>query len=113
MFLISEAVSKDAVLQTYNTYFKTMIKAVVDVHRELIAIDAELHADLESMLLHEGSEQENLWGINLFLGKDKEDWIEFTALINIRPSMDNRTMEVEDPKIRQKITEVVGRLITE
>ena len=90
-----------------------MIKAVVDIHNGIIALDAELHADLENTLLHEGSEQENLWGINLFLEKEKKDWIDYTALINIRPSMDNRSMDVENPELRQKIANIVYRLIVE
>ena len=113
MLLVSNPLSKEVVLEKHNTYFETMIKAVVDVRKEVIALDAELHADLENMLLDKGSEQENLWGVNLFLNKKKEDWVEYTALINIRPSMDNRSMDVEDPKIRQKIAQIVNRLIRE
>ena len=90
-----------------------MIKAVVDIRKGIMAINGELHADLEYLLLDNSSQQEDLWGINLFLSKEKKDWIEYTALINIRPSMDNRSMEVEDPQIREKIRDIVYRLITE
>ncbi len=88
--------------EKYNHFFDDVIKAVVDIKKEIIAIDAELQADLEGLLLSKGSEQKNLWGINLYLKKDKKDWIEYTALINIRPSLNNRWMEVESPKIRKK-----------
>jgi len=113
MLLVSDPVSKQVVLEKHNTYFETMIKAVVDVRKEVIALDAELHADLECMLLDEGSQQEDIWGVNFFLDKEKENWIEYTALINLRPSMDNRSMDVQDPEIRQKITQIVNRLIME
>jgi len=113
MLLISKQTRKEIVLAKYNTFFKTMIKAVVDIKKEVLALDAELHADLENRLLHEGSEPENLWGINLFLEKGKQDWIDFTALINIRPSMNNRSMDVESAEIRQKIANIVYRLIVE
>ncbi len=80
----------------------------------LLAVDAELHADLENMLLAENnSDQKDLWGVNLFLDKTKAEWIEFTALINIRPSMNNRSMEVEDPEMRAKIRALVEKLILE
>jgi len=46
--------------------FGNMVKAVVDVDRELIAVDAELHSDLEALLLDDGSKQRSLWGINLY-----------------------------------------------
>ena len=111
MKIISRRIKKSTILKKHNSFFKTMIKAVVDVEREVMALDAELHADLENTLLCEGSEQEYLWGINLFLDKARADWIEYTALINIRPSMDNRSMEVEDPKLRRKIADIVNRVI--
>ena len=33
--------------------FGDLVKAVVDIDREMIAMDAELHADLEALLLEE------------------------------------------------------------
>ena len=53
--------------------------------KEVIALDAELHADLEAYLLERGSDQEDLWGINLYPKKERKDFIEYTVLINIRP----------------------------
>lgn len=44
--------------------FGNLVKAVIDVDRELIALDAELHSDLEALLLEDGSKQSSLWGIN-------------------------------------------------
>jgi len=46
MKLISKPISKEKILQQHNTYFKTMIKVVVDIQKEIMAVDAELHADL-------------------------------------------------------------------
>jgi len=34
--------------------FGNMVKAVVDVDRALVAVDAELHSDLEALLLQTG-----------------------------------------------------------
>ncbi len=113
MILIDTPTNKASILSDHNNFFKTMIKAVVDIDKKIIALDAELHADLENLLLQERCKQEHLWGINLFLDKGKRGWIEYTALINIRPSMDNRSMEVESPDVQQQITEIVYKLITE
>ena len=88
-----------------------MIKAVVDLKKEIIALDGELHADLEALLIEKDSRQENLWGINLYLEKPLKERIEYTALINIRPSQDNPSMEIENTRIRKKIGEVVNKLI--
>ncbi len=114
MIILTEPIKKSEILAKHNRYFKTMIKAVVDVKNSFMAIDAELHADLENLLLSkEKCDQKDLWGINLFLDKPKEQWIEFTALINIRPSANNRSMEVEDPALRKLIGSIVEKLIIE
>jgi len=111
MKIISTPISRRTVLKECSHYFRKLIKAVVDIKKQIIAIDAELHADLEALLLEKGSKQEDLWGINLYLEKEKDEQIEYTALINIRPSLNNKWMEVEDPRIREKIKDIVNRLI--
>ena len=93
--------------------FVDMVKMVVDVRRRSVAVGGELHADAEQILLQEGSRQEDLWGANYYPGTGKERCIEYTALINIRPSQDNHSMEVEDPTIRQAIADITFKLIGE
>ena len=89
-----------------------MVKAVVDIGAEKLAIDAELHSDLERLLLSNGSEQENLWGINLYPEADEEDFVEFDSLINIRPRQNNMSRDVENEDIRKKILEIVKQYIS-
>ena len=88
-----------------------MVKGAVDVDRELLAIDADLHADLEQLLLKNGSKQDDIWGINLWFEDEGEDLIEFDSMINVRPRQNNRSRDVENPEIRQKITEIVQKWI--
>lgn len=111
MKIISKPVLKEKILKEYNHFFKDMIKSVVDLEREIIALDGELHADLEALLIEKGSRQEDLWGINLYLKKPLKERIEYTALINIRPSQDNPSMEVENAKTRKKIKKIAKKLI--
>ena len=104
-------IGKKELVAKHLKSFKTLIKAVVDIEKEKIALDAELHADLEAGLLSKGSKQENLWGINLYPLKPKKDIIEYTALINIRPHQNNYSMEIDEPKIRKKIQGIINRSI--
>ena len=83
----------------------------VDVERGSLALDAELHSDLEAALLEDGSRQEDLWGINLYPDLPEGDWIEFDSLINVRPSRGNRSRTVEDGAIRASIVEIVSKRI--
>ena len=89
--------------------FGDLVKAVVDVDRQLLALDAELHSDLEAQLLQDGSEQRSLWGINLYPDMPVSEFIEFDSLINIRPSQGNRSRGVEDEAVRKKIASVIEK----
>ncbi len=91
--------------------FGDMVKAVVDVERRVMLVDAELHADLEAALLEEGSSQDHLWGINLYPDLAEEEWVEFDSLINLRPSQGNRSRGVENPATRQVILDLVTSLV--
>ena len=94
-----------------NLYFRDMVKYVVDVRRRVAAVGGELHADGELLLLDEGSKQGDLWGANYYPGLGKERCIEYTALINIRPSRDNRSMEIQDANKREQVRELTFELI--
>jgi len=111
MEILKIKITKKELAEKHLNYFETVSKAVVDIAKEIMAVDAELHSDLEALLLEDGSEQEFLWGINLYPFKEKKDFIEFTALINIRPSQKNRSMEIEDSSIREKIVKIVDKLV--
>lgn len=92
--------------------FGDMVKAVVDIDRELLAIDAQLHSDLEAELLRDGSKQANLWGINLYPEVGDENFIEYDSMINIRPSAKNNSRGVENESVRKKIGQVVLKWVT-
>lgn len=108
MFICEQPVSRSDLRQMAAVGFGDMVKGVVDVDRELLALDADLHADLEALLLDKGSAQNSLWGINLY-PDEEEEYVEFDSLINIRPMSGNRSRGVDDPKVQKKILEVVTK----
>jgi len=91
--------------------FGDLVKAVVDVQTGLVAIDAELHSDLEALLLENGSEQQNLWGINVYPDMEDDDFVEFDSMINMRPSQGNISRGIDDNKIQGRIVEIVNKWI--
>jgi hypothetical protein len=91
--------------------FGDMIKAVVDLQRGILLVDAELHADQEAELLAEGSDQSDLWGINLYPDLAESEWLEFDSMINLRPSFGNRSRGVDEPAVRERIAELVQRVV--
>jgi hypothetical protein len=86
------------------------IKLAVDVERGILAGGGAMHVDCESVLLDDGSVQEDVWGA---------DWnpvtqeVSFESLINIRPRQGNRSLEVTDPQLRTRIAKVTRDLLGE
>lgn len=111
MEIITNKISITKLKEMAEKMFGNLIKAVVDVEKEIMAIDGELHADEQALLLEDGSKQENLWGINIYPDKTGEDFIEFDSVINIRPSQQNRNRGVDNSGIKGKILEIVNKLI--
>ncbi len=112
MKIITGTLTFDELKQMAANMFGDMVKAVVDVERELVAVDAELHSDLEALLLENGSKQKSIWGINLYPAMPGNEFIEFDSMINVRPSQANRSRGVDDEGARKKITEIVTKRIT-
>ena len=93
------------------TGFGNLVKAVVDIDKEVIAVDAELHSDLEALLIENGSKQRSLWGINFYPEMKGDDLVEFDSMINMRPSQGNRSRGVDSPEIRKKIMELISKKV--
>ena len=91
--------------------FGDLVKAVVDIDKELVALDAELHSDLEALLLENGSKQKDLWGINFYPDIKGGDFVEFDSMINMRPSQGNMSRSVDNEEIRKKIIGVVNKWV--
>jgi hypothetical protein len=105
--IVSGSITHEELRRLAEGLFGNLVKAVVDVGREVVALDAELHSDLEALLIEDGSRQKDLWGINLYPDEPEESFVEFDSLINVRPSQNNRTRGVENEDIRRKITEII------
>lgn len=109
--IIKKAISKKELFNIAKDQFGDLVKAVVDIEKEIVAIGGELHADEEALLLQNGSNQENLWGINIYPDKTEDNFIEFDSMINVRPSQNNRSRGIESAEIQLKIREIVSKLI--
>lgn len=107
----NEKISRAELQEMSRRMFGNLVKAVVDIEKELLVVDAELHADQESYLLEQGSKQQDLWGINIYPETSENDMIEFDSMINLRPSQGNRSRGVDDEKVRARIFEIVFKLI--
>lgn len=106
-----DPVSIDEVRRLAAGRFGDMVKGVVDLERRVMLLDADLHADQEAALLAEGSAQRDLWGINLYPDVNGPDWLEFDSMINLRPSLGNRSRGVDDAATQEAIRALVDSLV--
>ena len=111
MKILTAPLSLDELKRISAAGFGNLVKAVVDVDREIVAIDAELHSDLEALLLGDGSKQKGLWGINLYPDMPGDGFIEFDSMINMRPSHGNKSRGVDDADTCGKIIKVASKWI--
>ena len=111
MKIITQKLTLNEFNQMAAAGFGNLVKAVVDIDKELLAVDAELHSDLEALLLENGSKQKSLWGINLYPEMTGDDFVEFDSMINMRPSQGNRSRGVDNLEIREKIMKIVSKWV--
>ncbi len=108
--IVRDRISEEELRELAKDLYVSMIKGVVDVDQEIIAVGGEYHIDASNILTTEGSEQESVWGFNWYFNREK-DPIEYVSLINIRPAQDNLSMEVEDRSLRDKIRAIITKRI--
>lgn len=109
--IIRRAIARARLTALAESQFGDMVKAVIDVERRVLAIGGELHSDAEALLIDDGSVQANLWGINLYPAEPGDGWIEFDSMINVRPSRGNRSRNVDDPGLQDRIRQIVAALV--
>jgi hypothetical protein len=109
--IVRAPMSLEEIRRMAREQFGDFVKGVVDVRQGLLAINGELHADEEALLLQHGARQVDLWGINIYPDRPGAELIEFDSMINVRPSQGNRSRGIDDAGVRQQIEAIVGRLI--
>lgn len=111
MKLVDRVILKDELKKMSQSFSGGLVKAVVDIKKEIMIVDAPMHADEEKELLDNGSAQDDLWGINLYPDLSSDDFIEFDSMINVRPRLNNFSRGIEDTDLQKKIISIVYKLV--
>jgi len=109
--IIKKPINKQELKTFLGNPFDDMVKFVVDVKQGILALGGEMHADCEEVLLNSGSHQQDLWGANIYPNKFAKERIEYTSLINIRPSANNHDMYIQNQAIRDQVKQIAEKLI--
>jgi hypothetical protein len=107
IYLLRDKPASEQVSEMLKEY-ETMIKIVVDIRRRVLAGGGEMHSDCESVLLDDGSEQDDLWGANWY---PAEQEIVFDSLINIRPRLGNRSTLIQSEELRQQVESITLEIL--
>lgn len=106
--MIVDSISVSELLKLTEDSYGDLVKADVDLVRNILLVEMEMHADGEAHLLEDGSKQEDLWGINLYPAEfGTENFIEFDSMINLRPRQGNRTRGVDNETLQSQIVSLV------
>ncbi len=84
------------------------VKLVVDVQLGILAGGGEWHADCETVLLNEGSRQEDIWGVSW---TPLSGSIDYESVTNLRPRQKHFSMRVQDPLVCDRIAEIIKDLL--
>ena len=108
--IILEPISKEKFqeLIEIGKCFGGVVKVVVDIEKEILSMNCELHCDCADQLIGNESEWENLWGANVYPSKG---FIIYTSLINIRPQNNNNSDMVIREDIKEKMEKIINKLI--
>jgi hypothetical protein len=109
--VFNSLISKEELLALAKSGYGDMVKGVIDVHKRLLALGGELHSDCEEVLLDQGSKQADLWGFNIYPEKTRDEYLEYTSLINIRPRQGNMDREIKDLNLRRQIKSIVDEMV--
>lgn len=109
--IITEPITRTEAGEIAKEIYGNMVKGVADIKRGIIALGGKWHMDANAKLTEYGSEQQSVWGFNLYTEKEGKERIEYIALVNIRPTLGNRDMYIEDAVIREKMRSIIDRLI--
>lgn len=115
MHLINTLISLSFIIENANCINpdgRALCKAVIDIEKGVMVIGGSMHVDEEELLLDEGSEQNNLWGVNLYPDEfENPSFVEFDSMINLRPNLGNRSRSVENTETQKQILSIVSSLV--
>ena len=110
--IINKKIAESELHEIAKDFYGEMVKGVVDIEREILALGGEYHMDANNKLIENGSRQQNVWGFNWYFDKKGNKRIEYVSLINIRPKQNNKTMEVQNVFLRDKMKTVILKYLT-
>lgn len=106
MKYVDVPLKKNEIVQIKKKY-GTYVKVTTDIEKGNLVYGCILHADGEEILLKNKSRQDDIWdgGINMV-----DKIIDCTAVLNIRPKLENNSLEILNYDRRKKFIKIVKKI---
>ncbi|MEK7538385.1 MAG: DUF5674 family protein [Patescibacteria group bacterium] len=105
--ILKKPTSMQEVRTIATEWYGTMIKGTVDILENKVAIGGDYHMETCELLVEDGSNHVNVWGFNIRFDEGQDALLEFDSLVNIKPSLGNKSRSVEDQEVAKKATEII------
>ncbi len=99
IIILSEKMPMDEVRSFARHWYEGLIKGTVDVERRLVALGGEYHIESCDILVQDGSKHGNVWGFNIRFEEDQNGILEFDSMVNIKPSIGNKSRAILDEEV--------------
>jgi|SRR3989338_541689 len=109
--IVKERIKRSELKELAKEIFGDMVKGTADIKRGVMALGGELHIDSNELLVRDGSAQSDVWGFNLYPEERGAGFIEYNSLVNIKPALGNRSPDIKDEGIKEKIAVVVAKFV--
>ena len=110
--IVKDKITREELRSLAHEQYGDIVKAVVDITQGIMGVGGELHVDIQSILIEkENSRGDTTWGINLYVDKIGDEFIEFDSMINLKPMSGNRTRGVDNVESQKSIREIVDKLV--
>lgn len=112
IIIIEKPITRHELKKIAEKRFGDLVKVAVDIEQEIMAVGGEFHMDEQTTLFEEkGSKQQNVWGLNIYPEETGDGFIEFDSMINLKPNQGNRSRNIQDLVVREKITSIIKKLV--
>ena len=105
--IIREIMDINEIWENHNHYYDDMVKFCIDRKNRVVAIDADMHIDLEYELYDNGSDMEDIFGGNIMKDPLEVIWEAHPNIERNRTLGIGRGREITDPDVADELYEIL------
>ena len=109
--VLSNSIDLEELWKNHNHYYDDMVKFCIDKKRGIVAIDADMHIDLENELYDDGSDTKDIFGGNIMKNPVEVVWESHPNIDRNRELGIGKGRELTDQQIIDELFEILKKWI--